>query len=122
LTTILSIMAEFYKRGEFCSTSTTAHTNAFKVLGGEPGFPKLPKTELWLMLREAERRGLIVREDYQSNHRNTCQRWRVSAFSVSSPNENTQHAGGTLPASSRVGVWGERTQHAEHKQATQCPT
>jgi hypothetical protein len=120
LTCILPLIDEFYKRGEFVSTSTTAHTNAHKLLSNERGYPKgLEKKVLWTLLRGAERKGLIVREDYQSAHRNTCQRWRVatcppyasSAFSVSSPNENAEteeNAGGTRAASSHVGgVGGE---------------
>lgn len=94
LTPILTLLDEFYQRGEFCSTSTTAHTNAYRMLCKEPTYPKgLSKPDLWALLRNAERERLIVREDYQSAHRNTCQRWRLAssqpfAFSVSSPNEN----------------------------------
>jgi len=109
---VLAVLDEFYRRGEFCSTSTTAHTNAFKVLGSEPGFPKLTKPELWQLLRDAERQGLIVREDYLSAHRNTCQRWKVkafspsNAFSLSSPDENSENEGGTAPLSSPAGGMG----------------
>jgi hypothetical protein len=115
LTCILSLIDEFYKRGEFVSTTTTAHTNAHKLLSNERGYPRgLEKKDLWTLLRGAERDGVILREDYQSAHRNTCQRWRVatcppcasSAFSVSSPKENEENAGGTPAASSPVGGMG----------------
>ena len=117
LRSILAMVDEFYRRGEYCSTSTSSHTNAFKVLGGDPAFPRITKNELFLILRDAERQRLIEREGYKSHHRNPCERWRVRspnpvAFSLSSPNENAENAGGTRPPSSPVGgVGGEDTQH-----------
>jgi hypothetical protein len=124
LTCILPLIDEFYQRGEFVSTSTSAHTNAHKLLSNERGYPKgLDKKDLWPLLRDAERRGLIVREDYQSAHRNTCQRWRLtppppcasSAFSVSSPNENEENSGEARAASSHVGGMGGEDAHKRQR-------
>ena len=128
LRTVLALMDEFYRRGEFCSTSPTSHTNAFKVLSGEAGFPKVTKPELWQMLRDAERQGLITREDYLSAHRNNCQRWKVKAFSqsnsssLSSPNENSENTGGTDPLSSPVGgMGGEDTARRTQRENESTP-
>ena len=76
LSAIVGLIAEFYSRGEWVSTSPTAHTNAFKMLSGESTFPKgMTKTDLWQLLRDAERRGVIGKETYKSSGRKDLQRW-----------------------------------------------
>lgn len=73
---IVGLIAEFYSRGEWVSTSPTAHTNAFKMLSGESAFPKgMTKTDLWQLLRDSERRRVIGKETYKSNGRKDLQRW-----------------------------------------------
>jgi len=80
---ILTLLEEFFQRGEFVSTSPTAHTNAFKVLANEPSFPKrLTKQDLWQLLRNAERQKLIYRETYKNSQRKESERWRVGAPSL----------------------------------------
>ena len=98
------------------------------MLSGERGFPKILKSEFWQLLRDAERKGVIVKEEYRSNSRNLCQRWRVAsacpliAFSVSSPNENAETEGGTHPVSSPEGGMGGEDTHAEDANACAPPT
>ena len=119
LTPILALMDEFYQRGEYVSTSTTAHTNAFKMLSAEKGFPKgLRKPDFWKLIRDAERNKQIHREVYRTIQRKDAERWRVGAPSApSAPSFNesappNESAGGAPSAPSCVGgVGGERSAH-----------
>lgn len=94
INTVLALIDEFYRRGEWISTSATAHTNAFKMLNGEVTFPKgMSKSDLWQLLRDAERRGVLVKEAYKNISRNECQRWRVlTAASLQSHEETAVSA------------------------------
>jgi len=87
---ILSLIAEFYARGEFVSDSVNSPSNnAFKMLHAEAGYPKgLPKQGLFTLLREAERDGQIEREEFQNNDRKTRTRWRVTDAGKASISES----------------------------------
>ncbi len=86
---ILAALQEFFDRGEYISTSSTAHTNAFKMLGGERGLTGLRKNDFWQLIREAERNELIYREPYRTSQRKDAERWRVgraeTPFAPSAP-------------------------------------
>jgi hypothetical protein len=115
LTPILTMMDEFYKRGEWIQPVVTAHTNAFKMLSGESGFPKgLKKPELFKLLRDAERRNLIHKEVYTNASRRDTQRWKVgaapsapSAPSTPLPDTSAESAKGRASAPSCVGGMGD---------------
>lgn len=122
LARVLDLIDEFYRRGEYISTGTSAHSNAFKMLACEPTFPKTIRkaNQLWPLLRDAERAGRLERETYQSAQRKPLERWRVIPFALSapsalSPNEGASHhesAEGAPSAPSCVGGTGDGAAHA----------
>ena len=77
---ILRLVHEFTQRGEFVSTATTSRTHAGKLLRGQPGFPqRLQDADLFDLLRDGERRGLLVRELVRSSGRgHEKEVWRVT--------------------------------------------
>lgn len=129
LTPILTLLAEFYQRGEYVSTATTAHTNAYKMLSSEAGFPRgLRKPEFWKLLRDAERQGLIHREFYRTIQRKDAERWRVgapSAPSAPSFNEGAPSQESALGAPSAHscagGMGGERSAKGRRKRKSPPP-
>lgn len=79
LQSILKMMVEFEERGEFISTSASSPDNPFKKLSGELGYPhKLSKDRLSLLIRDADRDGLVIRERYKSHDRKPKERWLVT--------------------------------------------
>jgi hypothetical protein len=117
LTPILTMMEEFYQRGESISTAINARNNAFKLLGNERAFPKgLKATDLWPLLRNAERQGRIHREHYRQDRKDR-ERWKVGAASSApcaptAPTESlqevsTQGADSAPTAPTGVGGMGE---------------
>ncbi len=115
LTPVLTMMDEFYKRGEWIQPVVTAHTNAFKMLSGEAGYPKgLKKPDLFKLLRDAERQHLIHREVYTNASRRETERWKVgrAPSAPSAPSEplldrSAESAGGRASAPSCVGGMGD---------------
>ena len=79
---LLWLVNEFYARGEWVSTAPTAHTNAARLLAGQRGFPKRKPFEIFNLLREAERAGLIQREAWKDNDRKLRERWELTAAGV----------------------------------------
>ena len=75
---VLGMIDEFYQRGEWISTATTSPNNAFKVLSRESSYPKgLIRTDLWQLLRDAERSKKLNREAYKNSSRHESHRWLV---------------------------------------------
>jgi hypothetical protein len=75
---ILGLIDEFYRRGEYISTSPNAPGNAFKTLQTERGFPaRLNRSEFFRVLRDAERSGELIRERYLNENRKERERWKV---------------------------------------------
>lgn len=76
---VLGMFAEFYDRGEFLPVSQQAPGNAHKALSAERGFPpRMTKAEFWQLVRDAERAGYLVRENYQTKDRKERTRWCVT--------------------------------------------
>lgn len=79
-TSILTMIDEFYTRGDWISPSMNARNNAFKLLSPERSYPKgLRQNGLWPLLRDAERRNLLHREVYRTIQRKDAERWKVGA-------------------------------------------
>ncbi|MDD2987389.1 MAG: AAA family ATPase [Zoogloea sp.] len=77
---VLSLLAEYQDRGEVVSYSTHSPYNAWKLLHQQPSFPKrLKKDQLGGILRDAERAGLLVREQGRNSSRHKTESWKVSA-------------------------------------------
>jgi hypothetical protein len=75
---ILEIISAYYDRGQYIATAVNSPNNAFKVLKGDPGFPRgLSGRALTALLHQAEKEGLIERERYKDQHRNERERWHV---------------------------------------------
>ncbi len=89
---VLRLVHEFTQRGEFVSTATTSRTHAGKLLRGQPTFPpRLPDSEVFDLLRRAERRGWIAKEVHRGANRHEREVWKVTPAGADA-------AGFTLPA------------------------
>lgn len=76
---LLKLIAEFSERGEHVTTATTSRTHAAKLLCNEPGYPKgRTPTDVFDLLRKAERAGHIERTTYQGADRKPREAWRVT--------------------------------------------
>lgn len=77
---LLNLIDDFEKRGEFIAASHTSPTaNAYRMLHGEPRYPKgLKRDELFTLLREMQRRNLIEAVEYRDKNRKTKERIRVT--------------------------------------------
>lgn len=118
---VLLVLHEFYCRGEFVSTSVQSPTNAARVLGGDPAFPKRKHAEIFDLLRNAVRRGLIERQQYRNADRKDRERWALTADGCSligkpaprAPSAPTSqlsaHGAGVAPGAPTPawGVWGD---------------
>ena len=76
---LLKLIAEFTERGEFVTTATTSRTHAAKLLHKEPTYPKLKDSEVFDLLRRAERAGHLERAPFRGNDRHQRQRWQLTA-------------------------------------------
>lgn len=75
---VLALIKEYYDRGEYIATAANSPNNAFKILKDDPQYPRnLPRQAVLVLLREAERAGLLKREKYRNGNRNEVERWRV---------------------------------------------
>lgn len=121
---LLRLVHEFYSRGEHIATEPRSRYHAVKVLGSEPTYPKRrTQPEVFGLLRDAERRGLLQREAYRDRARRDAERWQVtpaglallglasSASSASSADvaapAHLLHAAASSAASAALGGVGE---------------
>ena len=89
---VLRLVHEFTQRGELVSTATTSRTHAGKLLRGQSTFPpRLPDSEVFDLLRRAERRGWIAKEVHRGANRHEREVWKVTSAGADA-------AGFTLPA------------------------
>ena len=126
---LLRLLHTFYGRGEFVATDTRSRYHAAKVLGDEPTFPKRRKPgEVFQMLRDAERRGLVERETYKDRGRRDSERWKLTRSGLELVGPATSATGATstdvvalahvAPSATGAlqGVWGnERAQEPEQR-------
>lgn len=80
---VLVVLHEFYSRGEYVATSAQSPTNAARVLGADPAFPRRKPAEVFNLLRDAERGGLIERQQYRNTDRKERERWALTAAGCS---------------------------------------
>jgi hypothetical protein len=79
LRTVLALVAEFNRRGEYVSTASNSPACAWRLLSREPAFPAgVDRNRLDGLTRDAERRGLLVRLEYQNENRKTKSRWELT--------------------------------------------
>lgn len=77
---LLALIAEFSERGEHVTTATTSRTHAAKLLASEPTFPKSRKAaDVFTLLRDAERKGHLVRVNVTMENRKQKEVWEVTA-------------------------------------------
>lgn len=76
---LLRLIAEFTARGEYVTTATTSRTHAAKLLRQETSYPKLKDSEVFDVLRRAERAGHLERIEFKSADRHQRERWHVTA-------------------------------------------
>lgn len=76
---LLKLLHEFHSRGEFVAASQYSPANASRILASERGYPKRRPAEVFGLLRDAERRGLIDRETYRTADRKERDRWTLTA-------------------------------------------
>lgn len=58
---IMSIIFDFYKRGERITTSMQGSATCFNLLKSQPGFPAMKSDRFNLLVRELEKEGRIIR-------------------------------------------------------------
>ncbi len=76
---LLTLIHEYAGRGEFVATASTSPSNAARLFAAEKSFPRgLKRAEVFPLLRDAERAGLLEREDYRSPGRKDLQRWALT--------------------------------------------
>lgn len=75
---LLRLIHEYSKRGEVISTAHTSRSHAARLLNREPTYPKLRDAEVFDLLRQAERDGLIVRVQFKGIDRHRRERWQVT--------------------------------------------
>ena len=77
---LLRLIAEFGERGEHVTSATTSRTNAAKLLGQEPSYPKsLKPAEVFDLLRRAERAGYLEKGQHRTPHRKVLEVWELTA-------------------------------------------
>lgn len=78
---ILRLIAEYYERNKFMSTSLApqATTGVYAMLKSDPGFPAgLKRARTNEMVRQLERDGLLIAEEYKRGNRAVGERWAVA--------------------------------------------
>ena len=79
LKALLRLVAEFTARGEYVNPARNSPASAPRLLKLEPSYPKGRKAdEVGSMLRDAERDGLLVRENYRGPDRHERTRWTLT--------------------------------------------
>jgi archaellum biogenesis ATPase FlaH len=79
---ILGLIGEFYMRGIFISPAQNSPSNPHKVLRNSTDFPRgLSRQGLMTIINELQVTGFIQIESYSTGHRNTRQRYALSAVS-----------------------------------------
>ena len=75
---LLKLIAEYTMRGEVITTATTSRTHAAKLLHQESTYPKLKDSEVFDLLRRAERAGQLERVIFKGSDRHQRERWQVT--------------------------------------------
>lgn len=75
---LLRLIHEFATRGESVAASHTSPTNAARMLSGQRSYPQRKPAEVFDLLRDAERRGLIKREQFRGADRKPRERWALT--------------------------------------------
>lgn len=117
---LLRLIHEYSNRGEMIAAAETSPSNAHKKLVHEPNFPKrLKRSELWVLLREAERKKYLCRSTIRTQDRKYREVWEVTpsgkevagiapcAPSAPTVDVDADGAGGAPSAPTSRGVWGE---------------
>ncbi len=79
---VLTLLADYERRGEPVSTAEQSRGNAFKVLSTEPTFPgkRIDKPDLlFALFRSMERQGYVTRETYKRPNRTWGERFNLTA-------------------------------------------
>lgn len=76
---LLALVHEYGERGEWIAPAPNSPRNAARLFAGEPSFPKrLKARDVAMRLRDAQRAGLIVLEQYRSADRKPHERWALT--------------------------------------------
>jgi hypothetical protein len=76
---LLALVVEFAGRGEHVSTSPTGRPNVAQLFGAEVSYPRGMKvTAALAILRDAERRNLLAREQYRTTDRKSRERFTIT--------------------------------------------
>jgi hypothetical protein len=76
---LLAFVDKLYKRQDFLSPAKNMKDRVFKMLKGDPFFPKSIKTsdKMQTLLEGAESRGELMRESYKNNYK-PSNRWKLT--------------------------------------------
>jgi hypothetical protein len=75
---LLKLIAEYTQRGEYITAATTSRTHAAKVMRNEPTFPHIQDSEVFDLLRRAERDKHLERVTIKADNRHEKECWRVT--------------------------------------------
>ena len=103
LQALLSLIHEFYGRGEWVATSPSSPSNAARVLSSARAYPKRRKPgEVFEILRDAERAGQLARETYRTSDRKERERWVLTA-------NGCEHIGVAAPTAQTAQTYAQGT-------------
>lgn len=124
---LLELIAEYAKRGEFCSPASNSPNNVNSLLGSDSKFKKLrlTKGDSKQLVMLCHREGWLTKLQFKDRHRNSRERWTLtaeglalietSALSASSSEINAIQINATDAASAAStdagGVGGQHTQN-----------
>lgn len=107
---LLRLLHEFAARGEHVTTATTSRTHAAVLFAKERAFPAhLKAADVFALLRDAERDGLISRTEYRGADRKPCECWTLT------PKGDDLLGNAATAATSPGGMGGERAQKSARR-------
>lgn len=77
---LLSLIAEFEGRGQYCSPAITSKNTPFSMLASEPAFKRmgLSKDDVRRIVNQCQRAGWLAPLDYRTPNRKDSQRWTLT--------------------------------------------
>lgn len=74
---VLRLIAEYEQRGEWIASAPTSRANAYAMLEKAADYPGLPKSDLFELLREAQRAGYLAVASYRVDYKQR-ERWTLT--------------------------------------------
>lgn len=75
---LLRLIDEYFRRGEYVAVSPQSRSHAVKLLAEEKTYPDRKPNEVFALLRDADREGLVSRDVYKDANRKQHERWMLT--------------------------------------------